>query len=225
MAEDMPRTTHDACRRKKARRMRDGPTGNIGGREAAGNFFLAYLCSSAELEMACPPFEMSWPAPETVLQPASAAVPAISSKAMSRDMSVPLELECATGIASRIGLDQLGAQRAKRWLRPTRNGFAYLTKTLRSTTPVVTILKKHPGRECRRRCDFRVGRVRKSCRHRPTRPETMRERPHRSRRRRARAASSREWRCRAARAARSRCARRARSRAGACRGGRAYACA
>jgi hypothetical protein len=45
---------------------------------------------SAEFVIAWPPFEMSWPAPATVLQPASAAVPAIRSRAMSRVMSVPL---------------------------------------------------------------------------------------------------------------------------------------
>jgi hypothetical protein len=49
-----------------------------------------YFAFSAELLMALPPFEMSWPAPAIVLQPASAAVPAMRSKAISRFMDVLL---------------------------------------------------------------------------------------------------------------------------------------
>ena len=50
---------------------------------------VVYLACSAELWMAWPPFDMSSPAPATVLQPARRAVPAIRSQAMSRVMLPP----------------------------------------------------------------------------------------------------------------------------------------
>jgi hypothetical protein len=94
--------------KKKPAAKSDGPTGNAQpesvwtalrgsprGRDP-------YLCSSAEFEMAWPPFEISWPAPDMVLQPARAAVPAISNKAMSRVMSVPLAVGDAGAERPRI---------------------------------------------------------------------------------------------------------------------------
>ncbi|KVE24567.1 hypothetical protein WS67_20960 [Burkholderia singularis] len=46
--------------------------------------YTAYLAFSAVFEMAWPPFEMSWPTPAIVLQPASAAVKINSAAAITR---------------------------------------------------------------------------------------------------------------------------------------------
>ncbi len=57
---------------------------------------------SAEFVMALPPFEISWPAPAMVLQPARTAVPASSSKAISRVMFIPLRVETPHAERGRI---------------------------------------------------------------------------------------------------------------------------
>jgi hypothetical protein len=51
----------------------------------------AYLFSSALLVIAWPPFEISWPAPATVLHPAKTTTPAISKSEKSLVILNPLE--------------------------------------------------------------------------------------------------------------------------------------
>jgi hypothetical protein len=76
-------------------------------RPASAWFYAAYLAFSAEFVMASPPFEISCPAPAIVLQPASAAVPAMRSKAISRFMKVLLVENALVDVPMLYGTRQL----------------------------------------------------------------------------------------------------------------------
>ncbi|SIT38917.1 hypothetical protein BN2475_180040 [Paraburkholderia ribeironis] len=109
------------------------------------------MAFSAEFVMACPPFEISSPAPAIVLQPASAAVPAMRSKAISRFMRILLVENASVDGPAFHGTRQLSFDRG-----------------LRQSIGSDCMVKKVRGRRCQPLGDFVVGVLRCLRRRTPT---------------------------------------------------------